>query len=96
MVSYRVSYCCLSKDKGFAYVLQIENHTVNKNLMEKVKNLVNSHYENNLKVSFYESDVAKELGNGHTSNVDWESSFFISHRPKSNIHEFQSLSEDLR
>lgn len=76
--------------------LQIVNHGVDKNLMEKVKNLVNSHYENNLKASFYESEVAKKLGNGRASNVDWESSFFISHRPQSNIHEFQNLSGDLR
>ncbi|OWM83171.1 hypothetical protein CDL15_Pgr011853 [Punica granatum] len=75
---------------------KIENHGVNKDLMEKVKNLVNSHYENNLKASFYESEVVKSLGNGRTSNMDWESSFFISHRPKSNMDEFQNLSEDLR
>lgn len=80
----------------FTNVSQIENHTVAKDLMEKVKNLVNSHYENNLKASFYDSDMAKTLSNGDTSNIDWESSFFISHHPNSNIHEFHNLSEDLR
>ncbi|KAF8034089.1 hypothetical protein BT93_C0388 [Corymbia citriodora subsp. variegata] len=75
---------------------KIENHGVDKELMEKVKHFVDSHYEQNLKETFYDSEVAKRLENGHTRDVDWESSFFISHRPKSNLNEFPNLSEDLR
>ncbi|KAK3436296.1 hypothetical protein EUGRSUZ_C00906 [Eucalyptus grandis] len=75
---------------------KIENHGVDKKLMEKVKHFVDSHYEQNLKETFYDSEAAKRLENGHTRDIDWESSFFISHRPKSNINEFPNLSEDLR
>ncbi|KAI6681953.1 hypothetical protein NL676_035834 [Syzygium grande] len=74
---------------------KIENHGVDKELTEKVKHSVNSHYEQNLKETFYDSEVAKRLENGHTTDIDWESSFFISHRPKSNINVFPNLSEDL-
>lgn len=78
-------------------IMQIENHGIDKELMEKVKHLVNSHYEKNLKERFYESETAKALENkGNNSDIDWESSFFIWHRPTSNIDEIPNLSEGLR
>lgn len=65
--------------------------------MEKVKQLVNSHYEDNLKETFYESEMAKRLTNKDRLNdMDWESTFFIWHHPESNINEIANLSEDLR
>ncbi|PKI71098.1 hypothetical protein CRG98_008499 [Punica granatum] len=67
-----------------------------KKLMEKVKNFVNSHYEENLKAGFYASDVPKCLETGKTSDVDWECTFFLCHRPKSNIEDFPNLSNELR
>ncbi|KAJ4708621.1 1-aminocyclopropane-1-carboxylate oxidase 1-like [Melia azedarach] len=76
---------------------KVENHGVEKELMEKVKQLVNAHYEDNLKESFYESEVARSLRNkDNISDVDWESTFFIWHRPSSNINQVANLSEDLR
>ncbi|CAL5400163.1 unnamed protein product [Camellia sinensis] len=75
---------------------QIENHRIDKELMGKVKHLVNQHYEENMKESFYESEIAKGLENKSiTSDIDWESAFFICHRPKSNIDTFTNLSDDL-
>ncbi|KAI8022327.1 1-aminocyclopropane-1-carboxylate oxidase 1 [Camellia lanceoleosa] len=75
---------------------QIENHRIDKELMGKVKHLVNQHYEENMKESFYESEIAKGLENKSiTSDIDWESAFFICHRPKSNIDKFTNLSDDL-
>lgn len=77
--------------------MQIENHGVDKELMEKVKQLVNQHYEEKLKQSFYESDIAKAIENKNdTSDADWESAFFIRHRPDSNIDQFTNLSIELR
>ncbi|XP_031253199.1 1-aminocyclopropane-1-carboxylate oxidase 1-like [Pistacia vera] len=71
---------------------QVENHGIDKKLMEKVKQLVNSHYEDNLKENFYESEMAKRLNNKDNLNdTDWESSFFIWHHPKSNINEITNL-----
>ncbi|GLT79065.1 hypothetical protein SLA2020_505730 [Shorea laevis] len=75
---------------------QIENHGIDKKLMAKVKQLVNLHYDENLKQSFYESEVAKSLKHKEsTSDIDWETAFFIWHRPTSNINEIPNLSEDL-
>nr|AFK38464.1 unknown [Lotus japonicus] len=75
----------------------IENHGIDKSLMEKVKQLINTHYEENLKQSFYESEKAKSLEKKQkASDIDWESAFFIWHRPKSNIKQISNLSEELR
>ncbi|KAL2229079.1 1-aminocyclopropane-1-carboxylate oxidase 1-like [Sesamum indicum] len=74
----------------------IENHGIDVELMKKVKLLVNRHYEENLKASFYDSEMAKNLENGgYISDKDWESTYFIWHRPCSNINELTSLSGDL-
>ncbi|KAB5552588.1 hypothetical protein DKX38_009899 [Salix brachista] len=73
---------------------QVENHGLEKKLMDKVKQLVNAHYEENLKESFYESETVKGLVN--KCDIDWESSFFIWHRPASNINDIHNLSENLR
>nr|KYP41767.1 1-aminocyclopropane-1-carboxylate oxidase 1 [Cajanus cajan] len=74
----------------------IENHEIDENLMEKVKKLINIHYEENLKESFYQSEIAKRLEKKqNTSDIDWESAFFIWHRPTSNIRKIPNLSEEL-
>lgn len=65
--------------------------------MEKLKDLMNQHYEDNLKASFYDSETAKNLEkNGFISGKDWETTFFAWHRPNSNINELNGLSKDLR
>ncbi|XP_057968012.1 1-aminocyclopropane-1-carboxylate oxidase 1-like [Malania oleifera] len=75
----------------------VENHGVDKELMEKVKKLVNLHYEESMKDGFYKSEIANGLEKGgRTSDTDWESSFFAWHRPTSNINDFTNLSQDLR
>ncbi|XP_010925427.1 1-aminocyclopropane-1-carboxylate oxidase 1 [Elaeis guineensis] len=70
----------------------LENHGIDESLMDKVKGLVNQHYEESMKVSFYSSDLAKELGcHIKASEVDWESSFFYRHQPDSNIDDIPEL-----
>jgi len=87
------SFCSFSQ---IVYV-QIENHELDKKLMEKVKQLINIHYEENLKENFYQSEIAKSLDKKQkTSDIDWESAFFIWHRPVSNIRNIPNLSEELR
>ncbi|KAK6236462.1 Oxoglutarate/iron-dependent dioxygenase - like 10 [Theobroma cacao] len=74
---------------------QVDNHGIDMKLMERVKELVNTYYEENLKESFYESEIVKCLKNKESmSNMDWESTFFIWHRPTSNINEIPNLSEE--
>lgn len=62
-----------------------------------MKSLVNQHYENNMKDSFYKSEIVKIMeDSGITRNIDWESAFFIWHRPKSNIDKFDNLPKDFQ
>nr|XP_043630791.1 1-aminocyclopropane-1-carboxylate oxidase 1 [Erigeron canadensis] len=76
---------------------QIENHGVDKQLMDKVKKLVNQHYEDNMKKSFYSSEIVKSVeDNNKTTDVNWESTFFLWHRPNNKINEYTNLSEELR
>ncbi|EFH60240.1 predicted protein [Arabidopsis lyrata subsp. lyrata] len=74
----------------------VDNHGIDKELMEKVKKMINSHYEEHLKEKCYQSAMVKALTEGKTSDADWESSFFISHKPTSNICEIPNNSEELR
>ena len=77
--------------------MQIENHGVDKKLMDKVKQLVNQHYEENLEKNFYNSEIAKRFEDkSNTSDIDWESTFFIWHRPENKINGYTNLSEELR
>lgn len=75
--------------------VQVENHGIEEEVLEKVKLLVNRHYDENMKEKFYNSDVAKNLGKMAVSDVDWESTFFIWHKPNSNISQFTNVSQDL-
>ncbi|XP_012845411.1 PREDICTED: 1-aminocyclopropane-1-carboxylate oxidase 1-like [Erythranthe guttata] len=82
---------------AFYIYMQIENHKIDIELTEKVKLLVNRHYEDNLKATFYKSETAQILeNNGYIGDKDWESTFFIWRRLYSNINELTSLSKDLR
>lgn len=75
----------------------IENHGIDKKQMDNVKSLVNQHYENNMKDSFYKSEIVKIMeDSGITRNIDWESAFFIWHRPESNIDKFDNLPKDFQ
>ncbi|KZV51301.1 1-aminocyclopropane-1-carboxylate oxidase [Dorcoceras hygrometricum] len=71
----------------------VDNHGVDKELMDRVKHLMNLHYKNKMKDEFESSEMAKRLeNNGFIKEKDWESTFFIRHRPSSNIHELTGLS----
>uniref|UniRef100_A0A453SC65 Non-haem dioxygenase N-terminal domain-containing protein n=1 Tax=Aegilops tauschii subsp. strangulata TaxID=200361 RepID=A0A453SC65_AEGTS len=71
---------------------QLENHGINDDLMDRTKELVNKHYDQNMENNFYSSEIAKTIGPDKvTSNVDWECSFMYHHQPKSNIHDIPEL-----
>ncbi|CAL4956056.1 unnamed protein product [Urochloa decumbens] len=83
------------KDWGFFWV---ENHGVDAALMDAVKRFVYGHYEEHLEAKFYASDLARNLpaaagdGSGAPSDeVDWESTYFMQHRPKSNAADFPEI-----
>lgn len=64
--------------------------------MEKVKEMVNGYYDENLKEKFYESEMSKSLNKEEKiSDMDWESTFFIWHRPNSNINQIPNITKQL-
>ncbi|XP_009102154.1 1-aminocyclopropane-1-carboxylate oxidase 1-like [Brassica rapa] len=73
----------------------VDNHGIDKELMDKVKQLINSHYEEHLKEKFYQSEMVKALSEGKTSDADWESTFFVWHKPTSNISKVSNISDEL-
>lgn len=83
------------KDWGFFWV---DSHGVDAALMEEVKRFVYGHYEEHLENKFYASDLAKNLQTGgpddsnHVSDqVDWETTYFVQHRPKNNLADFPEI-----
>lgn len=86
------------KDWGFFWV---ENHGVDAALMDEVKRFVYGHYEEHLEAKFYASNVARNLpaedGGGEPSDeVDWESTYFIQHRPRNNAADFPEIAPAAR
>lgn len=57
--------------------MQVENHEIDTQLMEKLKQLINTYYEEDLKESFYQFEIAKRLEKQqNTSDIDWEIIFY--------------------
>uniref|UniRef100_A0A0A8XPH8 1-aminocyclopropane-1-carboxylate oxidase n=1 Tax=Arundo donax TaxID=35708 RepID=A0A0A8XPH8_ARUDO len=82
------------KDWGFFWV---ENHGVDAALMEGVKHFVYGHYEEHLEKKFYASDLAKNLQHAAGDlQADWEATYFIQHRPKTNVADFPEISPSTR
>ncbi|KAF8670984.1 hypothetical protein HU200_050256 [Digitaria exilis] len=84
------------KDWGFFWV---ENHGVDAALMDEVKRFVYAHYEEHLEAKFYASDLAKNLpadADEPSDKVDWESTYFIQHRPKNNVADFPEITPPIR
>ncbi|RLM92603.1 1-aminocyclopropane-1-carboxylate oxidase 1-like [Panicum miliaceum] len=86
------------KDWGFFWV---ENHGVDAALMDEVKRFVYAHYEEHLEARFHASDLAKNLpaGGGDeepSDKVDWESTYFIQHRPRNNAADFPEITPPTR
>ncbi|KAL6615450.1 hypothetical protein ACP70R_037720 [Stipagrostis hirtigluma subsp. patula] len=83
------------KDWGFFWV---ENHGVDAALMDYVKRFVYGHYEEHLERKFYASDLARDLdagrydgGGAPSDEVDWETTYFIQHRPKNTVADFPEI-----
>jgi aminocyclopropanecarboxylate oxidase len=86
--------------------MQVENHGVDAPLMDEIKRFVYGHYEEHLEAKFYASDVAKSLETDDgrpegeaeepSDKVDWESTYFIQHRPKTNVADFPEITPACR
>ncbi|KAJ1699801.1 hypothetical protein LUZ63_008313 [Rhynchospora breviuscula] len=81
---------------GFFEVL---NHGISHELMDEVEKLTKEHYQKRREMSFKEfaNKAIEEGSNGKdTSNIDWESTFFLRHLPVSNISDLPDLDDQYR
>jgi len=66
--------------------------------MDKVESMTKGHYKKCMEQRFKEF-ASQALENGeelNTSNMDWESTFFLRHLPESNISEVPDLDDEYR
>ncbi|XP_020265518.1 1-aminocyclopropane-1-carboxylate oxidase-like [Asparagus officinalis] len=77
---------------------EVMNHGISHEFMDKVERLTKDHYNNRREQRFKEfASQALEKGEElDTSNMDWESTFFLRHLPESNIHEIPDLTDEYR
>jgi aminocyclopropanecarboxylate oxidase len=72
--------------------VQVVNHGVDGALMDEVKCFVYGHYDDHLERKFYTSDLAKNLGDAADQQAaDWEATYFIQHRPRTNASDFPEI-----
>lgn len=79
--------------------VQLLNHGISSEMMDEVERLTKAHYKKCMELRFQEF-ANKTLEDGtkgaDTSNLDWESTFFLRHLPVSNISEVPDLDEHYR
>ncbi|OAY85271.1 1-aminocyclopropane-1-carboxylate oxidase 1 [Ananas comosus] len=79
---------------------EILNHGITREMMDEVERLTKDHYRRSREQRFEEfANKALEDGtNGVdvSSNLDWESTFFVRHLPVSNISELSDLNDHYR
>lgn len=66
--------------------------------MDKVERLTKDHYKKSMEQRFKEfaSQALKKGEEIDASTMDWESTFFLRHRPESNISEIPDLDDEYR
>lgn len=77
---------------------ELLNHGISHEFMDKVERLTKEHYKKCMEQRFKEF-ASQALENGeelNTSNMDWESTFFLRHLPESNISEVPDLDDEYR
>lgn len=78
---------------------ELLNHGISLEMMDEVERLTKAHYKKCMELRFQEF-ANKTLEDGtkgaDTSNLDWESTFFLRHLPVSNISEVPDLDEHYR
>lgn len=77
---------------------ELLNHGISHELMDKVESMTKEHYKKSMEQRFKEfANQALEKGEElDTSNMDWESTFFLRHLPESNIYEVPDLDDEYR
>lgn len=70
------------------------NHGIPDEFLDKVEKLTKEHYKCTMEQRFKEMVVSRGLESAE--DVDWESTFFLRHKPTSNMAEITHLNEEYR
>lgn len=77
--------------------MQISSHGISHDLLDEVERLNKEHYKKCREQRFKEfASKALEDASSDSNNMDWESTFFVSHLPESNLHEIHDLDDEYR
>lgn len=77
---------------------EVVNHPISTELLDTVERLNKEHYKKCMEQKFKEMVELKGLENAQSemNDIDWESTFFLRHRPTSNIAEVPDLDDEYR
>uniref|UniRef100_A0A7N0TUE9 Fe2OG dioxygenase domain-containing protein n=1 Tax=Kalanchoe fedtschenkoi TaxID=63787 RepID=A0A7N0TUE9_KALFE len=77
---------------------EVVNHGISHEFLDKVERLTKEHYKTEMEMRFKEMVASKglESAKDEVKDVDWESTFFLRHRPTSNMAEITHLNEEYR
>ncbi|XP_020265519.1 1-aminocyclopropane-1-carboxylate oxidase 1-like [Asparagus officinalis] len=77
---------------------EVMNHGISHEFMDKVEKLTKDHYKKCMERRFKEfaSQTLEKGEEVDTSNMDWESTFFLRHLPKPNVHEIPDLNDEYK
>lgn len=77
---------------------ELVNHSISVDLLDTVERMTKEHYKKCMEQKFKEMVTSKGLETAQSENndIDWESTFFLRHRPLSNISEIPDLDDEYR
>nr|AAA33273.1 amino-cyclopropane carboxylic acid oxidase [Dianthus caryophyllus]BAB47120.1 1-aminocyclopropane-1-carboxylate oxidase [Dianthus caryophyllus] len=77
---------------------QVVNHSLSHELMDKVERMTKEHYKKFREQKFKDMVQTKGLvsAESQVNDIDWESTFYLRHRPTSNISEVPDLDDQYR
>ncbi|CAA7022638.1 unnamed protein product [Microthlaspi erraticum] len=77
---------------------ELVNHGLPHDLMDNVEKLTKEHYKKSMEQKF--NDMLKSKGldtlDTEVEDVDWESTFYLRHLPKSNLYDVPDMSDEYR
>ena len=73
-------------------------HSIPVEMLDTVERMTKEHYRKFMEQKFKEMVASKGLESAESeiNDVDWESTFFLRHRPVSNISEIPDLDDEYR
>ena len=87
-----------NNNTNYNYFVQLVNHGISHELLDTVEKMTKEHYRKCMEQRFKEHMVSKGLDavQAEVNDMDWESTFFLRHRPVSNISEIPDLDDQYR